>query len=807
MSFIRLMIISFLALTLLGCNDGSKGSGSNTYQISLQAAPAQNQGLYKDTNALPYDDDELITVTISGGSVSDADFPKDITLVNVDTAATSVNDFENCYQKPNAAATCVLKLHNMYAGPSADKPEQLSLQVSATSDGKTISSNAVPLTLIGQQSACADTLCLSTVAANPDKYGKSGYYHTGLVYQVRVSVGNPAKVGAQILPPGSVTFNNIKFSGQSIAVLNATCSADTAYACTYDLQNQNLSATYTDATLQATADVVGATQGPGISNSVALNLPQLSSCTTYNNQGQAVAGVSLQYGAISDADIGVDPKQPLIGVPQSDYMDTNKIELLYPESISGYQMNGHVVAITDTRQPYLFSAGANKNIPGSSGGSNLNENSCDELRTKLAAIYPKSHDHEVDIPIEKDGVTQQCDEHAQTRFAYYAVPNGNPPSAAGWPVVIMLHGWDGQDPANVDGSYQLKHDGSPVYDNTSENDMVFSNDWDWSVWGGNSGSTTPGGNSGNQYNHSNYVRMRLLQALLAHGYAVIVPFTWNAGDFDSWAFEPGYDRSDATVTWPYTTNNWPAPPIKNDSEPKLSRQAGVDSMLTYLYNGYWPGFDKQFFEALMTKVMDPQGFDSANTKINTKMDYNNLFLFGYSAGANMVSRLINEFPDMYNTNGVKFPTIKGAIVLSGGSYACYSEDYNACPAVTEQRYDSSVADMEQHPPTLLAQALYDDYAPTYDSVHAGTAYYNRYVDVCTAPTGQCKYYQNPEHKVYRDGGADGMQHAQYAPYEPDNLIQIVHTANMSVQHSYFPEMIIPSLNLMLKHTCVPLSGN
>ena len=35
-----------------------------------------------------------------------------------------------------------------------------------------------------------------------------------------------------------------------------------------------------------------------------------------------------------------------------------------------------------------------------------------------------------------------------------------------------------------------------------------------------------------------------------------------------------------------------------------------------------------------------------------------------------------------------------------------------------------------------------------------------------------------------------------AKYQPDNLIQMIHTANTNIHHYFFPEMVIPSLNLM-----------
>ena len=87
-------------------------------------------------------------------------------------------------------------------------------------------------------------------------------------------------------------------------------------------------------------------------------------------------------------------------------------------------------------------------------------------------------------------------------------------------------------------------------------------------------------------------------------------------------------------------------------------------------------------------------------------------LMGYSVGAQMVSRCINEFPIMLtaeNNTGqtFKFPRIVCCILIAGGSYYCYSDEVSndkeqlkncvdpnvrgCCPiGITEMNYDKEL---------------------------------------------------------------------------------------------------------------------
>lgn len=87
-------------------------------------------------------------------------------------------------------------------------------------------------------------------------------------------------------------------------------------------------------------------------------------------------------------------------------------------------------------------------------------------------------------------------------------------------------------------------------------------------------------------------------------------------------------------------------------------------------NGYNP--DNLIFQQLFDKLKEGKPpFD---------VDYNKMGVFGYSVGAQFVSRMFNEFPTTstsaaYTTNeGIYYPKINYAIMVGGGSYGCY--DYN-----------------------------------------------------------------------------------------------------------------------------------
>ena len=84
---------------------------------------------------------------------------------------------------------------------------------------------------------------------------------------------------------------------------------------------------------------------------------------------------------------------------------------------------------------------------------------------------------------------------------------------------------------------------------------------------------------------------------------------------------------------------------------------------------------------------------------------------GYSLGAQMVSRLYNEFPSMTTINNIKFPKISCGIMIAGGTLNCFDDSNpNICPPnKTEPIYDNGNI-WEKHPVTLLFQNIPDSYS-------------------------------------------------------------------------------------------------
>lgn len=124
--------------------------------------------------------------------------------------------------------------------------------------------------------------------------------------------------------------------------------------------------------------------------------------------------------------------------------------------------------------------------------------------------------------------------------------------------------------------------------------------------------------------------------------------------------------------------------------------------------------------------------------IKLKLNYNNMAALGYSVGAHMVSRMINDFPFMQTKNGKPMPSIKLGIMIGGGSYWCYNydgegnetnsvppsylpcadKDEGCCPNnKTEDNYDHNG---KPHPPVLLLQGHHDMFA----SWEASSYYFN-----------------------------------------------------------------------------------
>jgi hypothetical protein len=775
----------FLSLILTGCGGGSAPAANPAYIIHLTIAPSNSQ---VNDNTLAYNADALATVTLSGGSVSDVAYPTQIQLVLADPNIM-IEDTNHCLSSDARQATCQFTIHNVYAGPNAGTALTDSIEVQATSNNTTILSNASRLILQGHVAHCSDVICLQDLttinnSSSQSIFNKPGLHQNELEYQLQLSIGNPAKVFAPDTAALEQPFLNLP-DNHDLGLLDTHCT-DNNLTCTYTLQNENTIDQKQDLSdavelITATAFLTSqpASQTKSVSSAVSLTLPPMQSCQITDEKEPNIQGISLNSGTLPVYQSGK-------ALTKTDYT-LDAINQMYPIQLGAYSITEHHFILQVNEPPYLFTDGANVHIPSVDPveSNYLDHISCEDYN----GIHITPFTYPGLTPTV--ATTQQCYDSYQLRYVYYAVPEGVPPSKNGWPVVIMLHGSDGQDESDENYLTPLDNkNNQPVAGSGTFN--VFNNGWDWSSWEVNPINPNPHPKNPdiipkNIYSYAYYVRMRLIQTWLSRGFAVIVPTTWGAGSFDWWSFEPNYDQP-----WPFTKESWPLPSQYNN---KYTR---VNSAITYLKMAYWPGIDKQFFETLMAYINDPAAYDP--NAGNLKFDTHNLFLMGYSSGGNMVSRLINEFPSMTYTDKDShthvFPKIKGAIILSAGSYACYIKGDNTCPVnAMEERYLDSQS-MMSHPPTLIAESLYDDYGgggpgPVLDpNKFSGSYYYQSYLNLC------------PSGSACRPSDDVGVGVLDQAKYQPENPIVMIHTNNENIHHYYFPEMVIPSLNLMLKNSCV-----
>lgn len=141
--------------------------------------------------------------------------------------------------------------------------------------------------------------------------------------------------------------------------------------------------------------------------------------------------------------------------------------------------------------------------------------------------------------------------------------------------------------------------------------------------------------------------------------------------------------------------------------------------------------DLDFLKHLFDVIYDSKLYNL----LNFDLDYSKMSVFGYSVGAQAVSRYINNFPMIRTINNHKFPDIKSAVMLAGGSYECYNDAlYNTkmfknctkekqnkngcCPEnFTEKNYMDSTLSWKNHPPVMCVQQLNDFYADPKASVY------------------------------------------------------------------------------------------
>lgn len=121
---------------------------------------------------------------------------------------------------------------------------------------------------------------------------------------------------------------------------------------------------------------------------------------------------------------------------------------------------------------------------------------------------------------------------------------------------------------------------------------------------------------------------------------------------------------------------------------------------------------------------------------STEFCYDKVALLGYSVGAQTISNLLQQWPQLKTSSGKSYPDLKAAVLIAGGSMYCYAypseltEPYSqfmpckdivhlgCCPSnITEPRFDSG---SDNPPPILLVQQTQDVYADPL----ATTKYYN-----------------------------------------------------------------------------------
>jgi len=184
----------------------------------------------------------------------------------------------------------------------------------------------------------------------------------------------------------------------------------------------------------------------------------------------------------------------------------------------------------------------------------------------------------------------------------------------------------------------------------------------------------------------------------------------------------------------------------------------------------------------------PMGADSF-PKSSVSLNHDSCGLIGYSVGAQMVSRAINDFGNN-STYLPNSPKVDVACMISGGSLHCYQycngdsttvrgpdkslcksqpgdfgpcwdkDGLGCCPAdLTEPRYDDNPGNYSYHPPVILVQTDFDYFAD---------------------PRASENYYRTLNKKSA--GAVD---------------TEIVH--GLCGDHNLFPAAVVPVLQFFVKH--------
>ncbi len=146
--------------------------------------------------------------------------------------------------------------------------------------------------------------------------------------------------------------------------------------------------------------------------------------------------------------------------------------------------------------------------------------------------------------------------------------------------------------------------------------------------------------------------------------------------------------------------------------------------------------DLSYFNILFSKL-----YNNELTADKVKFDYNRFGMIGYSVGSQMVSRCINDFPNLKTSDSIPFPKISAGVMIGGGTLGCYNDTVNLAPCCiqstdpencagrcvkegkpcsnyccpvgkSEPNYDNGSLKWSEHPAMLLLQTKYDMYADT-----------------------------------------------------------------------------------------------
>lgn len=339
-------------------------------------------------------------------------------------------------------------------------------------------------------------------------------------------------------------------------------------------------------------------------------------------------------------------------------------------------------------------------------------------------------------------------------------------------------------------------------------------------------------------------RARLLQYLVANGFAVVAP------GFSNVRADTRNNPENLGALLPFKSDcqdwYWAEATVGDNSARAADNFAAQDNGCA----GGWPGPDAAMLAALFREMhlgnlfgLGPYG--SSDNCLNLSK----LTLGGYSAGAQMVSRCMQEFqnpawkyfgpkkdphklpkdePDM------NFPAIRAAMLLSGGSYFCYhgpgawdadpknlfSKNCGAmkcasCPPIMEGKTPQELrpligccpvgkteAFMEgtdnkaklKHPPVILCQTYNDSDADC-----------NASLTYAQALATQLKEAGSNDAQI--DAGVQLVRTCWDSSKCNDRPMAVPRDAAISLSdcssHTWFPEMIVPVTQFLLANTDAP----